>query len=636
MIPCPAKMSWILPIAVDGDARLDQMIEHRWPRRRHREVPSLGAPHERPGRTFERSGDHPPHAVRPGEESTGGPAPLVEGLESDPVLVGRDLEHGVPARVDDRPPGAQVLRAQPRDDLGPRGRHVPEGGQPHGRLERLHDLGREPVGVERERFVEPDPHHLPVPGGRVLARRAFGGAAVARPGVGGRRRRPRPRSAAPDPGRPGSARAGRRPLARVADACRSLRRRRRRRRARHPPPRSRRPRRGPAGPRSAHRSRPSACSRCRGSPTGAPRAARARSASRSARRSRRSRRPSSRAPGRPLAGSPGARAPPRSASIAPPWRVNGPRTPRLDEGHLVGIRVGSLVLDLLTQVGALFLERGAERVQVDHHRHLPCSRGGPAGAPCSTPRAGAPRSRACRSASWPRSRARAAPAPRGRRRRPRAGAWRTNAAASAASRAARCPRSATSVARSRFTLWRVRRPPRWFRNSAPAARRRGEPRPRAPQVGVHRLAREPPERDLAFLPALAEHPHRSLLQIHVVHVEPDAAPRPGVPAPYSSSRIARSRSPDGRRGVGRLEEAPDLVHRQRVRQRARELAAGPRRWPGRATVPSRRRNRWNERTDDSVRATTVARYGRSSSPCVEAESDATNDRIDGSSTSPGR
>ncbi len=33
------------------------------------------------------------------------------------------------------------------------------------------DLGREPVGVQRERLVEPDPHHLPVPGRRVLAGR---------------------------------------------------------------------------------------------------------------------------------------------------------------------------------------------------------------------------------------------------------------------------------------------------------------------------------------------------------------------------------------------------------------------------------------------------------------------------------
>jgi hypothetical protein len=52
-------------------------------------------------------------------------------------------------------------------------------------------------------------------------------------------------------------------------------------------------------------------------------------------------------------------------------------------------------------------------------------------------------------------------------------------------------------------------------------------------------------------------------------------------------------------------------------------------------IPSRRRNRWKDRTDESIRATLVARYGRSSSPCVDAETDATYERIDDSSTSPG-
>ena len=46
-------------------------------------------------------------------------------------------------------------------------------------------------------------------------------------------------------------------------------------------------------------------------------------------------------------------------------------------------------------------------------------------------------------------------------------------------------------------------------------------------------------------------------------------------------------------------------------------------------------NRWKDRTAERARATDAARYGRASSPWVEAESDATNERTVASSTIPG-
>ena len=95
----------------------------------------------------------------------------------------RDLEHRVGARVDDRLPGAHVLRAQLLDDLGPGSGAVPEPPQTGLALERAHHLGGEPVGIRGERLLEPHPHHLPVTGGRVLAKRHFG----APPPRGGRR-----------------------------------------------------------------------------------------------------------------------------------------------------------------------------------------------------------------------------------------------------------------------------------------------------------------------------------------------------------------------------------------------------------------------------------------------------------------
>ena len=134
-----------LPDAVDGDAGRQEAVEHGRARGRHREVPTLGRPDERTGRPLERTGDHPADGVLAGEQASRDAAPLVQRRQRHHVLVRRDLEHGVAARVDDGLAGADVLVAELRDDLGARGRDVAQDPPPDRLLERLDDLGREPV-----------------------------------------------------------------------------------------------------------------------------------------------------------------------------------------------------------------------------------------------------------------------------------------------------------------------------------------------------------------------------------------------------------------------------------------------------------------------------------------------------------
>ena len=89
--------------------RLDAPVEQRRPGRRDREVPALGPPDERAGLAVERPRDHAADVVRSRRAAAARAAPLVERRQGHDVRVGRDLEHRVAARVDDRPARPKVL-----------------------------------------------------------------------------------------------------------------------------------------------------------------------------------------------------------------------------------------------------------------------------------------------------------------------------------------------------------------------------------------------------------------------------------------------------------------------------------------------------------------------------------------------
>src|SRR4029453_5417881 len=223
----------------------------------------------------------------------------------------------------DRLAGAHVLLAELGDDLGARGGDVAEDLATDLLLERLDDLGREAVRVEREGFGQDDPGHLPVSGRRVLARRAFGEPAVRGSGFGARldtldpRQHPEPEPAEVrrvDPADGGG---------RVAERVRTLVAVRLRVGRAADPERvadedqdardlRRVPGVGPhlSGPRQGERSRST------GPPTAAPRGPRSRSGCRTARTRRRWRAPSSSARGSPTAGWLGAPSSPRAAGRA--------------------------------------------------------------------------------------------------------------------------------------------------------------------------------------------------------------------------------------------------------------------------------------------------------------------------------
>ena len=109
-------------------------------------------------------------------------------------------------------------------------------------------------------------------------------------------------------------------------------------------------------------------------------------------------------------------------------------------------------------------------------------------------------------------------------------------------------------------LWRVNRPPRWFRKSAArlaldanAGRVRSE-------VGRDGVAAERPQRHLPLLPALPEHP--DVLRPRGPRRRRRARParRSVSPAPYKTSRIASIPQPDERR---RCPVPPGVARRRR-------------------------------------------------------------------------
>src|SRR5439155_25297471 len=156
-----------------------------------------------------------------------------------------------------------------------------------------------------------------------------------------------------------------------------------------------------------------------------------------------------------------------------------------------------------------------------------------------------------------------------------------------------------------------------------------EARPRAAQIRPCRALRVAADRNLSLLAALPDDTHEPALQIEVVHVQPgelrDAHARP------VEDLEDRAIAETGRAGaVRRLDEAPDLIHAQGMRECARhprtdDLARGVlrqdpftdevpmerpygredaryRRRPVRRLIGSVRgsRHRWDEGPDDDV------------------------------------
>ena len=113
-----------------GHPGLDQEIENGRRRRRHRVVPALRPPDERARTPLERPRDHAANEMGLATDPARGLAPVVELPERHHIDMGRDLEHRVSARVDDRLACPQVLGAELGDDRGPGRRHVAEHATP--------------------------------------------------------------------------------------------------------------------------------------------------------------------------------------------------------------------------------------------------------------------------------------------------------------------------------------------------------------------------------------------------------------------------------------------------------------------------------------------------------------------------
>jgi hypothetical protein len=143
------------------------------------------------------------------------------------------------------------------------------------------------------------------------------------------------------------------------------------------------------------------------------------------------------------------------------------------------------------------------------------------------------------------------------------------------------------------------------------------------------------DRHLSLLPALPHDADEPALQIEVVHVEPGEFRDPHARSVEELEDRAVTQS--GRRGtVRRLDEAPDLLDAQRMREQARyarpdDLARRVvRRDPFVDQVAMER----TERPRGRVTPTSPCR--RRVGPCVDADTDAMKDRTATSSTWPAR
>ena len=156
---------------VDGDAGVVQLVEVGARRRRRRRSPCAprcartrrAAPAN--GRAMTR-----PTACSPVMTSRAAAQRRTSSRLGEDVVVGGDLQHRVGRRVEDQLAGAQVmLGPELLDDLGAAGGLVAAEAQARGLLDGGDDLGREAVGVGRQRRRRHHAHELPVAGGRVLA-----------------------------------------------------------------------------------------------------------------------------------------------------------------------------------------------------------------------------------------------------------------------------------------------------------------------------------------------------------------------------------------------------------------------------------------------------------------------------------
>ena len=191
-----------------------------------------------------------------------------------------------------------------------------------------------------------------------------------------------------------------------------------------------------------------------------------------------------------------------------------------------------------------------------------------AGAPGSTPPAGAGRRRGCRARSSRGRRGRASPARCAGRRRPRAGASRTSGGAGAGGRA---PGSRPGV----------RGEPAQDQERAGAGQRAAlrvqeelgpvapvEVRPAAREVAAERLDRLAADRDDPLLAALADDAHEPVVEVDAALLEPDRLgdAQAGAVEQLDERAVAERARRDAVRGV---DQPLGLARRERPRQLAR-------------------------------------------------------------------
>ena len=219
--PAPGEQVGDLADSDDGQAGALDLLQVARPGRREREVTPPRGALERPGAAGERARDHAPDAIGPAHQLPRPLARLVQLRFGDHLYVPGELQHRVLRGVEDQSAGAHVLLAEVLDRRQPVVRAVTDHLPADRLLQAPYERLGESLGVGRQRRRQRDPHQLPVPGDRVLARSERRQPPVDRrvPGSGGRRRSPR--STQPERPHRGQPQPARR-LGEVAERVRAL------------------------------------------------------------------------------------------------------------------------------------------------------------------------------------------------------------------------------------------------------------------------------------------------------------------------------------------------------------------------------------------------------------------------------
>ena len=145
-----------------------QLVQHIYGRWFNGKIMTAGRSHIMAALSLKGTGDHPAHAVLPGENLPGDPTVFVQGFRRDDPFMGSDLEHAVRRGVYDELSCLHMLVSVVLYDLGTGVRAVAENASSGAAGEFIKDLRRKSIRIGGQGTAGIDAGNLPVADGGVF------------------------------------------------------------------------------------------------------------------------------------------------------------------------------------------------------------------------------------------------------------------------------------------------------------------------------------------------------------------------------------------------------------------------------------------------------------------------------------